>query len=77
MPVYEYRCKTCETSFEQRRSVAEASSAVLRPAGHGDVVKLISIFAATGRAEPSPLTACGSPVPGSCGGGCACHSQGT
>jgi putative FmdB family regulatory protein len=74
MPLYEYRCRTCDTSFEERRPVAEATSRVLCPAGHHDVVKLISVFAATGRAEASPLTACGSPVPGSCGAGCACSS---
>jgi putative FmdB family regulatory protein len=74
MPLYEYHCKTCDTSFEERRPVAEASSGLLCPGGHSDVVKLISVFAATGRAASSPMTACGSPVPGSCGGGCACHS---
>jgi putative FmdB family regulatory protein len=74
MPFYEYRCMTCETPFEALRSVAEASTGVLCPQGHSDVVKLISVFATTGRAESSSLTACGSPVPGSCGGGCACHS---
>lgn len=74
MPFYEYHCKTCEASFEARRSAADASTGVLCPSGHEDVVKLISVFAATGRAEASPLTACGSPVAGSCGGGCACHS---
>ena len=74
MPFYEYRCKTCETSFEVRRSVAEASTGVLCPSGHDEVINLISVFAPTGRVEASPLTACGSAAPGSCGGGCACHS---
>ncbi len=73
MPIYEYRCNTCQASFEARRTMSEASAGVNCPRGHDDVVKLFSLFAATGRAETSPMSNCGSPVPGSCGGACACH----
>jgi len=73
MAVYEYKCRTCDSAFEVRRSMTESSSSPTCPSGHSDTVKLFSIFAATGRAQASGLTACGSPSPGSCGGGCSCH----
>lgn len=73
MPVYEYKCVECDDVFEQRRSMADADGDVRCPDGHADVRRLLSVFAAGGRAEggaaPAPATA---PVRG-CGGGCACH----
>lgn len=73
MPIYEYRCRTCDNDFETRHAASEVPSALRCPSGHDDVVKLISLFAAPGRVGASPATACGSPVVGSCGGACACH----
>jgi putative FmdB family regulatory protein len=67
MPLYEYRCRTCDTTFELRRPMAEANVPALCPDGHGDAVRLLSAFAAVGttgpRLEPG--------VP--CGPQCACH----
>lgn len=73
VPLYEYRCATCDDVFEQRRAMADADGALACPAGHTDVRRLLSVFAtgrgATTAAAPSPATA---PARG-CGGGCACH----
>ncbi|MBV9661847.1 MAG: zinc ribbon domain-containing protein [Acidimicrobiales bacterium] len=70
MPVYEYLCRTCETRFEARRPMSEASSGIDCPAGHPDTTRLLSVFASVGTST-SPSTA---PAGGGCGSGCACAS---
>jgi len=69
MPLYEYRCRTCDTTFELRRPMTEANTPASCPDGHGDAVRLLSAFAAVGatgaRREPTG----GAP----CGPQCACH----
>lgn len=68
MPVYEYRCDTCDERFELRRSLAEAGAPARCPAGHAGARRLLSVFATAGRSgAPSP-----APVAGGCGAGCAC-----
>lgn len=68
MPLYEYRCRTCDVTFELRRPMLEADDSARCPAGHATTVRLLSVFAATGRA------AVGASVPPApCGGACACH----
>ena len=70
MPLYEYRCRTCDARFEARRSTAQADAPVACPDGHRDATRLLSVFATTGRAEPS---FCAAPAAGRCGGAaCAC-----
>lgn len=72
VPLYEYRCATCDDVFEQRRSMADADGEVACPSGHTDVRRLLSVFAAgRGASAPAP-TPSAAPVRG-CGGGCACH----
>jgi putative FmdB family regulatory protein len=71
--VYEYRCSTCEDTFEQRRPMAEADDSVTCPSGHTDVRRLLSVFASTGKASMgAPASMPAAPM-GGCGGGCACH----
>lgn len=68
--MYEYRCKVCDERFEMRRGIAEADEPAGCPVGHADSVRLLSVFAATGRATAGAST---SPAPaGPCGGSCAC-----
>ncbi|MGE3621550.1 MAG: zinc ribbon domain-containing protein [Acidimicrobiia bacterium] len=67
MPIYEYRCRTCEERFELRRSMAEADEPASCSSGHGASVRLLATFASTGRA------AAAAPA-GGCGAGCACHA---
>ena len=74
MPTYEFRCATCETVFEDRRSMAAADDPATCPDGHVGAKRLLSVFAAisgggdTLRAAPSNSTP--SHSGGCCGGGC-------
>jgi putative FmdB family regulatory protein len=76
MPVYEYRCQTCDTRFEARRPMSEASAPINCPDGHLDTTRLLSVFASVGHgSEPAAMPAGGAgPVGGGCGPGCACMS---
>ncbi|MGW3246799.1 FmdB family zinc ribbon protein [Streptomyces sp. NPDC001070] len=73
MPRYEYRCRSCGTTFELSRPMAESSAPAECPAGHDDTVKLLSTVAVGGTASASAAAA---PRPaaggggGCCGGGC-------
>jgi putative FmdB family regulatory protein len=68
MALYEYRCRTCDTTFELRRPMAEANAPAACPDGHGDVVRLLSAFAAVG----GESSASGPPA-APCGAQCACY----
>jgi putative FmdB family regulatory protein len=76
VPVYEYRCAACDTTFERRVAMADAD-VVQCPDGHSQVRRLLSVFATSGRTAPAapalatPATA--TPATGGCGGHCACH----
>jgi putative FmdB family regulatory protein len=76
VPVYEFRCSTCHTVFEERRPMADADAPTICPDGHPGARRLLPVFATTGRAaEPAPAAGgglCGAPVAGGCGSGCAC-----
>jgi putative FmdB family regulatory protein len=68
MPLYEYRCRECDTRFETRRAVGDADAPLPCPDGHTEAVRLLSVFAATGRASGAPAAGGAS-----CGAGCMCH----
>jgi putative FmdB family regulatory protein len=75
MPVYEYRCRSCDDVFELSRPMSQSSDPASCPQGHPDAVKLLSrVLVMSGRpgAGPSagPTMASGG---GCCGGGCGCH----
>lgn len=73
MPRYEYRCRTCDTVFEARRSMADSDAPAACPAGHPGAVRLLSVFASVGggssAAAPAPSPGGG----GGCGSACGCH----
>jgi putative FmdB family regulatory protein len=72
VPVYEYRCHTCDDVFEVRRPMSESSAPADCPSGHADTVRLLSVFASAG-ASASGEQAAAAPRPvGGCGAGCAC-----
>jgi len=75
VPRYDYRCKTCDAVYEERRPMAQADVPATCPSGHVGASRLIPVFATTGHAAGPPADAgmCGAPVPGGCGGACACH----
>jgi putative FmdB family regulatory protein len=69
MPTYEFRCRACGRTFEERRAMADADAPAVCPDGHRDTTRLLSVFAATGGASPAPAPS----LNGGCGGHCACH----
>ncbi len=71
VPLYEYRCRTCDTTFELRRSMAQSDAEASCPEGHEGAVRLLSVFAAVGASQPSGGAAPTSP----CGGACACVAR--
>ncbi|MFF3858143.1 zinc ribbon domain-containing protein [Streptomyces sp. NPDC002209] len=67
MPRYEFRCRTCDDTFEVSRPMAESSAPADCPAGHDDTVKLLSAVAVGGTSSaPAPSGG------GCCGGGGCC-----
>jgi len=75
VPLYEFRCKTCDDTFEIRRSMAESHLPASCPSGHDNAVRLLSAFASVG----SSTNGSSSPAPsipstgGGCGSACGCH----
>ncbi|MGD6745720.1 FmdB family zinc ribbon protein [Streptomyces sp. BH106] len=68
MPRYEYRCRSCTTTFELSRPMSESASPAPCPEGHADTVKLLSTVSVAGTASAPPAGAGGGG--GCCGGGC-------
>ena len=69
MPRYEFRCRECTETFELSRPMAESALPATCPAGHADVVRLLSTVALTG----SGAAAAAAPrAGGCCGGACGC-----
>ncbi|MBW4716492.1 FmdB family zinc ribbon protein [Saccharothrix obliqua] len=67
MPTYEFRCKTCGSTFDVKRSMSDASAPATCPRGHDDTVKLLSMVGVGGlAAQPAG----GGGGGGCCGGGC-------
>jgi len=76
VPRYDYRCRTCDAVYEERRPMSDADAPATCPAGHVGAARLIPVFASTGHAAEPAFAGggmCGAPVAGGCGGGCACH----
>ncbi len=75
MATYEFRCRACGATFDQRRTMAEADAPATCPEGHSDTTRLLSVFASTsgsssGRGSPMPSPPMGGG--GCCGGSCGC-----
>ena len=70
MPRYDYRCRSCGSTFELNRPMAEANAPAACPSGHDDTVKLLSTVAVGGTSSaPAPAPPAGGGG-GCCGGGC-------
>ena len=41
MPLYEFKCRTCDDTFEVRRPMSQASDPATCPAGHDGAVRLL------------------------------------
>lgn len=75
MPRYDYRCLTCDTVFEERRTMAAADDPAICPGGHRGAARLLADFVAVGSlGEAGRDGPCADPVAGGgCGDGCVCH----
>jgi putative FmdB family regulatory protein len=76
MPLYEFKCRTCDDTFEVRRPMSEAGDPATCPQGHDGAVRLLSVFASVGggnggssSSAPAPAA---RPSGGGCGAGCGC-----
>jgi putative FmdB family regulatory protein len=67
MPVYEYRCRTCDERFELQRPMSDSSGTAPCPEGHLDTVRVLSMFMTTAGARQT-IDSGG----GCCGGSCGC-----
>ncbi|HKS96649.1 MAG TPA: zinc ribbon domain-containing protein [Terriglobia bacterium] len=73
MPIFEYRCRDCGTTFERIVSSNRTDSVKCRKCESSHVDKLLSTFAVAGgslktfSSEPGPCGACGAPRRGMCG----------
>jgi putative FmdB family regulatory protein len=72
MPLYEYRCRTCDTTFDLRRTMSESGDPAECPAGHPGAVRLLSVFASTGGSTTAPSMPRSGGGGGGCGSGCGC-----
>lgn len=73
MAAYDYRCRTCDSVFEQRRSVTADAGDVTCPQGHAEVSRVWSAVAITGSAKATAGARAAAPAPSGgacCGGGC-------
>lgn len=72
MPLYEYRCRTCDETFEERRPMSQANDPATCPHGHDGAVRMLSVFASVGGGNSAPSASAPRPSGGGCGAGCGC-----
>lgn len=62
MPLYDYRCHTCDTVFRELRPMRDADEPTTCPEGHVGATRLLPVIAAPrgGAAPPPPTTPCGA-----------------
>jgi len=74
MPIYEYRCESCETAFEALVTRSDPPAECPQCGGH-ELARQMSVFA-SGAGATNGVTPAAGPAPmrgGCCGGGCGCH----
>ncbi|MGH7916370.1 MAG: FmdB family zinc ribbon protein [Candidatus Binataceae bacterium] len=72
MPIYEYRCEDCASSFETLVRTGREHDAQC-PACHGaNLSRELSVFA-SGHTDDAPAPTAATRSGGCCGGGCGCH----
>ncbi|WP_199439246.1 FmdB family zinc ribbon protein [Umezawaea beigongshangensis] len=67
MPTYEYRCRSCGSTFDVNRPMSASSDPAQCPEGHDDTVKLLSMAGLGGSGSAGAPAGGGG---GCCGGGC-------
>jgi putative FmdB family regulatory protein len=69
MPLYEFRCRVCQSSFQLLRTIGTADAPAACPIGHTDTVRALSLVAPVRRTDAPGAPATGG---GCCGGACGC-----
>ncbi|MCH7512074.1 MAG: zinc ribbon domain-containing protein [Chloroflexi bacterium] len=73
MPLYEYYCRSCSTTFEQLRPMSRSTEPATCSAGHPRAERTVSLFAAHTRdGNGAPPAAAGGGCSSCAGGSCAC-----
>ena len=78
MPIYEFRCRECGSSFEELRPMADVGSvatAVTCPQGHDDVERLLSLIAPSSSSSSSSGAEPAGGGGACCASGCACGAN--
>jgi putative FmdB family regulatory protein len=73
MPLYEFRCRECDETFDVRRPMSEAGRPATCPQGHEGAVRLLSVFASVGASGASTAPTTAAAAPRASGGGCGSH----
>lgn len=75
MPMYEYRCLTCDTRFDRLRRMDQDDSDITCPhCQSGQIERRLSLFAAHTRGAALGAGAAASSGAGCCSGGGGCCS---
>lgn len=69
MPVYEYRCKDCDTTFDKLVRSSDDSSVTCKSCSSENVRRMVSSFAMVGGYDDTFTASSGG---GCCGGSCGC-----
>ena len=73
MPVYEYRCRDCNTRFDTLvKSAGAATEVSCEHCASSNVRRLVSSFAMVGGYDDTYVASEGSGGGGCCGGSCGC-----
>jgi putative FmdB family regulatory protein len=70
MPTYEFRCRSCGTTFTEQRPMIASNDPATCPDGHSDTTRLLSMAGALTGASSAPAPPVASSGGGCCGGGC-------
>jgi putative FmdB family regulatory protein len=70
VPAYEFRCRSCGSTFTEQRPMQRSGDPATCPQGHDDTVRLLSMAGVLRGAGERPAAAPSGG--GCCGGGCGC-----
>lgn len=73
MPIYEYKCESCQSSFEALVTRSEPQAECPQCGSH-ELAREMSVFASSVGGTNGATQAAGpAPAPRGCGSGCGCH----
>ena len=76
MPIYEYHCANCDSSFETLMRPGHNDEAQCPSCSSSDINREMSVFASRASGSTAESNGGGSAIPargGCCGGSCGCH----